>query len=168
MDCFVALGSNLGSRRRHLELGIWELEVEGLSPHAISSVWETEPIGVRGDWFLNMVVALRSELTPRELLDRLLRIEHRAGRQRFHRVVPRTLDMDLLMMGDLRVDEPDLQLPHPRMFQRRFVLEPLAEIAPDLCNPSNGRTVAQELDRLPNRHYARRVASLATGSRNLL
>lgn len=163
MDAYIALGSNLGDRRRHLKTGLDGLSKVELEPVSVSSVWETEPVDCSSPrWFWNMTVKARTTLGPLEVLDLLLGIEQRAGRQRASYNAPRTLDLDLLMLGDLAVRHERLFLPHPRMWRRRFVLEPLAEIEPELVNPSTGRTVAQERDRLSDRTRVRRLGPLAT------
>jgi 2-amino-4-hydroxy-6-hydroxymethyldihydropteridine diphosphokinase len=163
MDAYIALGSNLGDRRRHLQAGLDGLREVELEPVTVSSVWETEPIDCSSPgWFWNMTVKVRTTREPLEVLDLLLGIEQRAGRQRAAENAPRTLDLDLLMLGDLAVRHERLLLPHPRMWGRRFVLEPLAEIEPELVNPTTGRTVKQERDRLRDRAQVRRLGPLAT------
>ena len=163
MDGFVALGSNLGDRRGHLAAGLAGLEAAGLTPVAVSSVWETEPVEAPGSgWFWNMVAKLSTGLGPFEVLERLLRVERGAGRERTVRNGPRTLDLDLLLLGQLVVRDPRLELPHPRMWQRRFVLEPLAEIEPELINPATGRTAIKERDRLRDGPQVRRLGRLAS------
>jgi len=130
---FVGLGSNMGERLGHLRRA-----VEGLPDVvALSQVYETEPVGGppgQGP-YLNMVVELDTELSPRAILDVARRLEAAAGRERTVRFGPRPLDVDVLVVGDLVVDDDDLVVPHPRMWQRRFVVEPLAELAPDLVPP---------------------------------
>jgi 2-amino-4-hydroxy-6-hydroxymethyldihydropteridine diphosphokinase len=127
---FLGLGSNLGDRRRYLQEA-----VESLSGVvAVSPVYETDPVGGppgQGP-YLNVVVELETDLGPRELLGVCRRLEAAAGRVRDRRWGPRTLDVDVLWVDGETVDEPDLQVPHPRMWQRRFVVAPLAEVAPDL------------------------------------
>jgi 2-amino-4-hydroxy-6-hydroxymethyldihydropteridine diphosphokinase len=127
---FLGIGSNLGDRRARLEEA-----VRGIPDvRAVSSVYETTPIGGppgQGD-YLNAVVELDTELSPRQLLETAKGLEQAAGRKRGQRWGPRTLDVDVLLVGDLSVDEPDLVVPHPRMWQRRFVLVPLSELAPEL------------------------------------
>lgn len=126
---FLALGSNLGDRERYLRLAI-----DGIPDVvATSAVYETEPLGSSGR-YLNAVVELDTDLTPRELLEVCRRLESAAERRRDpnDRYAPRTLDVDVLLVGDLRVDEPDLEVPHPRMWERPFVLIPLSDLAPDL------------------------------------
>lgn len=127
MRAYLGLGSNLGDRRAHLRSAIAALpDVVEVSP-----VYETEPVGGPPGQspYLNVVVALDTELTPRALLELGRRLEESAGRVRTVKDGPRTLDVDVLLVGDLRVDEPDLVVPHPRMWQRRFVLAPLADLA---------------------------------------
>jgi 2-amino-4-hydroxy-6-hydroxymethyldihydropteridine diphosphokinase len=169
MDVYIGLGSNLGDRRAHLQSGVAGLEQAGVAPVAISSVWESEPMGSDSpEWFLNMAVRARTTLDPRELLALLLELERRDGRTRSTPNAPRTLDLDLLLAGELELDEPGLTVPHPRMWERGFVLEPLAEIGPQLRNPANGRTVEQECHRLRPRAIVRRLGDLAPASGPLL
>ncbi len=138
---YVGLGANLGDRERTLRAAVEALAAEdGIEVVAVSTLRETDPVGV-GDQprFLNGVAALETALTPRELLDRLLAIEQRFGRVRAPgEHGPRTLDLDLLLHGDSTLDERGLTVPHPRLHERRFVLEPLAELAPGLVVPGRG------------------------------
>ncbi len=130
MRVFLGLGSNVGDRWAHLRAA-----VDGLPDVvAVSPVYETEPVGgPHGqDPYLNLVVELDTELGPRDLLALWRRLEDAAGRVRAERWGPRTLDVDVLLVGDAVVDDPDLQVPHPRMWERPFVVVPLADIAPDL------------------------------------
>jgi 2-amino-4-hydroxy-6-hydroxymethyldihydropteridine diphosphokinase len=162
MDCYVALGSNLGDRARHLRFGLSRLAEAELAPLAESSVWETEPVGIgAAPWFWNMAVKVASRADPFDLLRLLLEVERAAGRVRGPDSGSRTLDLDLLLVGDLRLSDERLTLPHPRMWSRGFVLAPLAEIAPDLVNPASGRTVAQERRQLAAGGELRRLGSLA-------
>ncbi len=130
---FLGLGSNLGDRRAALERAVTLLAVRG-DVVAVSPVYETEPMGGPEDQdpYLNVVVELSTTDSPRALLERCRGLEEDAGRVRTVRFGPRTLDADVLMVGQERVDEPDLVVPHPRMLERRFVLVPLADLAPDL------------------------------------
>ena len=130
MRAFLSLGSNVGHRRRQLREAVAALP----DVVAVSPVYETEPVGGPADQgpYLNLVVELDTELSPRQLLDLARRLEDAAGRQRAERWGPRTLDVDVLLVGDLNVDEPDLVVPHPRLWERRFVLAPLADLAPEL------------------------------------
>ena len=139
---FVGLGSNLGDREALLRAAVERLEADrDLEVVAVSTFRETEPVGfVEQPRFLNGVVALHTELEPRELLERLLAVEAELGRTRDGpRFGPRTIDLDLLLYGDAEVDEPGLHVPHPRLHERRFALEPLAELDPALEIPGRGR-----------------------------
>jgi 2-amino-4-hydroxy-6-hydroxymethyldihydropteridine diphosphokinase len=127
---FLGLGSNLGDRWGHLREAVAALP----DVVAVSPVYETSPVGgPEGQGaYLNCVVELATDLGPRELLGVAQRLEAAAARERGERWGPRTLDVDVLLVDDLTVDEPDLVVPHPRMWERRFVLAPLADLAPDL------------------------------------
>ena len=144
----IALGSNLGDRESLLGLARTRLRMLLTNVQASSS-YETEPVGVTGHQplFLNAAVVGDTTLTARALLSALLLIEREGGRERLIPGAARTLDLDLLLYGDAMIDEPDLRVPHPGLRERRFVLEPLAEIAPDLKDPVTGKTV-EELLRL--------------------
>lgn len=159
---FVALGSNLGDRRENLEAGLRGMASRGVRIEALSSVWETEPVDSRDPWwFLNMVAKVRTDLSAREMLEVLLEVERLCGRRRGERNAARILDLDLLVLGDLTVSDPDLTLPHPRMWHRRFVLAPLAELAPDLRDSSTGRTVQEACAALDDDFKVRNVGVLA-------
>lgn len=138
---YVGLGANLGDRSAMLRAALEQLAAEpGVSLVAVSSVRETDPVGpVDQPRFLNAAAALDTELSPRELLERLLGIERRLGRTREGpRFGPRTIDLDLLLYGEERLDEPGLELPHPRLHERLFALEPLFELDPSLVVPGHG------------------------------
>jgi 2-amino-4-hydroxy-6-hydroxymethyldihydropteridine diphosphokinase len=138
---YVGLGANLGDRERTLRAAVDALPAEeGIEFVSVSTLRETEPVGVgEQPRFLNGVVELETTLTARELLDRLLAVEQRFGRVRIPgEHGPRTLDLDLLLYGDEVIDEQGLTVPHPRLHERRFVLEPLAELAPGLVVPGRG------------------------------
>ena len=138
---YVGLGANIGDREETLRAAVGALGAEeGIEVVAVSTLRETEPVGVgRQPRFLNGAVALDTTLSARELLDRLLAVEQRFGRVRVAgEHGPRTLDLDLLLYGDETIDEPGLTIPHPRLHERRFVLEPLAELAPGLLVPGRG------------------------------
>jgi 2-amino-4-hydroxy-6-hydroxymethyldihydropteridine diphosphokinase len=138
---YVGLGANLGDRERMLRAAVDALAAEeGIEVVSVSTLRETEPVGVgEQPRFLNGAAELETTLTARELLDRLLAVEQRFGRVRFPgEHGPRTLDLDLLLYGDETIDEPGLAVPHPRMHERRFVLEPLAELAPGLVVSGRG------------------------------
>jgi 2-amino-4-hydroxy-6-hydroxymethyldihydropteridine diphosphokinase len=141
---FVALGSNLGDREATILRALAALKEEGaVRVVRVSSLRETDPVGYEEQpKFLNGVVEVETELEPRELLGRLLAIERGLGRTRGPDqppLGPRTIDLDLLLYGDATITEAGLQLPHPRMHERRFVLEPLAELAPEAVVPGHGR-----------------------------
>jgi 2-amino-4-hydroxy-6-hydroxymethyldihydropteridine diphosphokinase len=139
----IALGSNLGDREANLTFGLAALP--GFLTHLKHSRWhETVAEGVPSDQphYLNGVVIGETELSPRELLDRLLHIEREAGRTRPSLLAPRTLDLDLILFGDKKIEEPGLVVPHPRFRERLFVLEPLAEVAPEWVDPHTGLTVS--------------------------
>ncbi|HEX5044773.1 MAG TPA: 2-amino-4-hydroxy-6-hydroxymethyldihydropteridine diphosphokinase [Candidatus Polarisedimenticolaceae bacterium] len=160
---YVALGSNLGDREGSLRAGLLGMRRRGLPARALSSVWETEPVDSPEPlWFLNMVAEVETGLSPRHVLDLLLEVEREVGRVRSVRNAPRALDLDLLLLGDLEVEEEGLILPHPRMWARRFVLAPLHELAPELRDPRSGRTVAEALAALPPEPAARPRGPLYT------
>ncbi|HKC78294.1 MAG TPA: 2-amino-4-hydroxy-6-hydroxymethyldihydropteridine diphosphokinase [Gaiellaceae bacterium] len=141
MRAYVGLGANLGDRERTLRDAVDVLGAEpGIDVVAVSSLRETEPVGVgEQPRYLNGVVALDTTVAARELLDVLLKIEQRFGRVRLPgERAPRTLDLDLLLYGDEHIEEPGLTVPHPRLHERRFVLEPLAELDPGLMVPGRG------------------------------
>jgi 2-amino-4-hydroxy-6-hydroxymethyldihydropteridine diphosphokinase len=148
---YVGLGSNLGDRRAKLQAALAELDAaDGVAVAAASGFMETEPVGgPPQDRFLNAAAALRTALPLRQLLGLLQQIEDRLGRKRTVRWGPRTLDLDILLCGELVLDEPDLRVPHPRMHERRFVLEPLCEIAPEAVHPVLDKTVRELLHGLP-------------------
>jgi 2-amino-4-hydroxy-6-hydroxymethyldihydropteridine diphosphokinase len=141
---YVGLGANLGAREETLRRALELLAAaDGVSLLAVSQLRETEPVGVVDQPpFLNGAVALETTHTPRELLDLLLTIEASLGRVREERWGPRTVDLDLLVYGDEVVDAPGLRVPHPHLHERRFALEPLAELAPELDVPGRGRVSA--------------------------
>ena len=144
---YVGLGANLGDRERTLHGAVEALGAEeGIEVVAVSTLRETEPVGVgEQPRFLNGVVALETALSARALLDSLLAVERRFGRVRVAgEHAPRTLDLDLLLYDDEEIDEPGLTVPHPFLLERAFVLEPLAELVPELEIPGNG-TVREAL-----------------------
>jgi 2-amino-4-hydroxy-6-hydroxymethyldihydropteridine diphosphokinase len=140
----VALGSNLGDRRTHLDFAIARLQTV-LQNGKISRFYETVPIGVRGpqSLFLNAAAVGQTELSARQLLDLLLAIEAERGRERPFPGAARTLDLDLVLFGDHVIDEPGLTVPHPRFRERRFVLEPLVDVSPELRDPVTGKTIRE-------------------------
>ena len=131
MKAYLSLGSNVGDRAAHLAAGV-DLVAAG-DPVRVSRIYETEPVGgVAQDDFWNLVIEIETNATPRELLERARRAEAARGRTRDVRWGPRTLDVDVLLVGDVVSDDPEITVPHPRMYERLFVLAPLAELAPEL------------------------------------
>ena len=145
----VSIGSNLGDRDAHLAFARERLSALLTNPR-FSSTFETDPVDVIGEQarFLNAAAVGETDLSARALLDELLAIEAGRGRERPFARAPRTLDLDLILFGDLVIEVPGLVVPHPRFRERRFVLEPLAQIAPDLRDPVTGKTVGELLKRL--------------------
>jgi 2-amino-4-hydroxy-6-hydroxymethyldihydropteridine diphosphokinase len=143
---FLSLGSNLGDREAHLTEALKRLEAASIHIRRRSSVYETEPQDVPDQpWFLNMVVEIETELFPRLMLARIQAIELGMGRKREAAKGPRSIDIDILFIGDFVITTRELQVPHPRLHERRFVLEPLAELAPDLLHPVIGKTIQEML-----------------------
>jgi 2-amino-4-hydroxy-6-hydroxymethyldihydropteridine diphosphokinase len=144
---YLGLGSNMGDRRAHLADAIVGLQASDLRITRASSVYETAPQDVPDQpWFLNQVVEAETDLFPKQLLSRARKVERALGRKRGVAKGPRIIDIDILLFGDSIIDADDLQIPHPRMLERRFVLEPLAEIAPDLRFPINNKTIREMLN----------------------
>ena len=146
---YLSLGSNVGDRKSYLRDAITRLQTTGRIVSA-SSFYETEPVEFTEQaWFLNCVLALETTETPQQLMAAVLHIEQEMGRQRLQKKGPRTIDIDILLFGELIRDSPALTLPHPAMHQRRFVLQPLAEIAPEMHHPVLRKTIRELLDALP-------------------
>jgi len=140
VTAYLGLGSNLGDRRATLQRALELLAAEpGIRVEASSRVWETEPVGPPQPRYLNAAIRLVTELEPIDLLQACRRVEAALGRVRLERWGPRTLDVDVLLYDDRVVDEPDLQVPHPRMHERAFVLAPLLELEPDPMLPGGRR-----------------------------
>jgi 2-amino-4-hydroxy-6-hydroxymethyldihydropteridine diphosphokinase len=142
---YVGLGSNLGDREATIRRALELLEAAGdIEVNALSSLRETDPVGFEDQpRFLNGAAALRTDLAPRALLERLQAVERELGRDRSGpRFGPRTIDLDMLLYGDERIEEPGLEIPHPRLAERRFVLEPLAELDESLEVPGRGSVQA--------------------------
>lgn len=141
-DCVIGLGSNLGDRKAALVAAVTALQRLGRL-RAVSGLYETEPVGPAQPRFLNAAARLATELGPRALLGHLQEIEAQAGRVRGERWGPRVLDLDILWMGGVRLDEPDLVIPHERLRGRSFALVPLLDTAPDATDPVSGERYSE-------------------------
>ena len=148
---YIALGSNLGDRAEHLRQARDRIDAEDLRLLRASSIYETAPRDVEDQpWFLNQVIECETELFPRQLLARLQKIERGMGRKRRLARGPREIDLDILLFGDAVVKAPELEVPHPRIAERRFVLEPLAELVPEKKHPGTRRTIREMLAGVAN------------------
>jgi 2-amino-4-hydroxy-6-hydroxymethyldihydropteridine diphosphokinase len=160
---YLSLGSNVGDREKQLRGAIDRLGAVGRVV-STSSFYETEPVEFTLQaWFLNCAVALETTRTPQQLMAALLDIEREMGRRRNQSKGPRTIDLDILLFGDAVIDSrvtdsPQLRVPHPAMAERRFVLEPLVEIAPEALHPTLKKTARELLDALPAGQVVRRVS----------
>jgi 2-amino-4-hydroxy-6-hydroxymethyldihydropteridine diphosphokinase len=147
---YLSLGSNLGNREANLRAAVNALEKARVVVLRASPLYETEPVeNTKQGWFLNLVVEGETKLMPDQLLERIMRIERELGRTRRIPKGPRTIDIDILLFGHSIVHSPTLEIPHPSMAQRRFVLVPLADLAPELRHPLTGKTVREMLDAAP-------------------
>jgi 2-amino-4-hydroxy-6-hydroxymethyldihydropteridine diphosphokinase len=156
---YLSLGSNVGDRAQNLKAAIAALPDAGVSVRRVSALYETEPVDyLEQAWFLNCAVEGETELPAFELLRRLRAIESRMGSRKLIAKGPRLIDIDILVYGQETIDTPELQVPHPRMTLRRFVLVPLAEIAPGLRHPAWSGTVERILSETPDKSEVRRVA----------
>lgn len=157
---YLSMGSNLGDREANLRTAIEKLKEIG-NPITVSSFYETEPVEVSAaqPWFLNCAVKLDTEKMPRQLIAAILALEQEMGRQRRQQKGPRTIDIDILLFGSSVIEIPSLTIPHPKLHQRRFVLDPLAEIAPEARHPVLKRTIRELRDGLPPGQTVRKVAS---------
>jgi 2-amino-4-hydroxy-6-hydroxymethyldihydropteridine diphosphokinase len=147
---YLSLGSNIGDRERNLRMALELLSARELRVLHASRIYETEPVDYQAQaWFLNQVVEAETTWFPVQLLTRIGRVERELGRKRTVLKGPRTIDIDILFYAAAVVDTPRLEIPHPRIAERRFVLVPLAELAPDLRHPVTHRTVRQMLENAP-------------------
>lgn len=153
---YLSLGSNLGDRARNLETAIRSLSDLGTTV-AVSSFYETEPMDLGSQpWFLNCAVKLDTEKMPRQLIAAILNLERSMGRQRLAPKGPRIIDIDVLLFGSSVIELPALTVPHPRLHERRFVLEPMVEIAPEARHPVLRRTMRELRDALPHGQKVKR------------
>jgi 2-amino-4-hydroxy-6-hydroxymethyldihydropteridine diphosphokinase len=154
---YLSLGSNIGDRTANLHDAIGRLATVGRFV-ALSSFYETEPVEFTDQpWFLNCAAGLETVLAPEPLMARLLQIEQEMGRQRVQKKGPRTVDIDILLFDDLILNSDEVVIPHPAMHERRFVLEPLAQIAAEVRHPVLRKTVRELLDALPAGQTVRRL-----------
>lgn len=154
---YLSLGSNLGDRAAQLRKAQARLGAAG-NVVAVSALYETEPVEfTEQPWFLNCAVALDTEMNPQQLMSTILTIEKEMGRKRVQKKGPRSIDIDILFFDSKIVESEQLTIPHPAMHQRRFVLEPLAEIAPNTVHPMLNKTVRELRDALVPRQTVRRI-----------
>ncbi|MDP9161797.1 MAG: 2-amino-4-hydroxy-6-hydroxymethyldihydropteridine diphosphokinase [Acidobacteriota bacterium] len=156
----LSVGSNLNDRLAYLKRAIWELGAAE-KVVAVSSFYETEPVEfTEQPWFINCAVKVETEKTPQQLMDSVLDIEREMGRERTVNETkkgPRIIDIDILLFGDAKIEIPGLSIPHPGLHNRRFVLQPLAEIASELRHPSLNRTIQELLEALPDGQIVRKI-----------
>ena len=154
---YLSLGSNVGDREANLRAAIDELPHAGVAVIRVSSFYETEPVDLREQpWFLNCAVKVETHFDAIMLLRALREIEAKMGSRKLMAKGPRLIDMDILLYGTETINTKELQVPHPRMHLRRFVLVPLAEIAPEVVDPELKKTVKQLLEGTPDRSVVRR------------
>jgi 2-amino-4-hydroxy-6-hydroxymethyldihydropteridine diphosphokinase len=155
---YLSLGSNVGDREAQLRQAQAQLGATG-RVLAVSSFYETEPVEfTQQPWFVNCALALETSRTPQQLMSEILTIEQDMGRRRGEKKGPRSIDIDILLFGDQIIDSKELTIPHPAMHQRRFVLEPLAEIALEIQHPELRKTIRELRDALPPGQLVRRVS----------
>src|SRR5690348_5814184 len=153
---YLSLGSNVGDRESHLARAVERLAAEDTRVVRASSVYQTQPRDVVDQpWFLNQVVEIETSLMPMQLLTRTQKLERALGRVPTFDKGPRVIDIDILFFGSTVVATPGLDIPHPRLADRRFVLEPLAELAPEMRHPQTGKTVKEMLGQVAGQHVQR-------------
>jgi 2-amino-4-hydroxy-6-hydroxymethyldihydropteridine diphosphokinase len=154
---YLSLGSNIGDRVKNLGRAL-ELLEDAVQIQRVSSVWETEPWGLSDQpWFLNIVCRGETDLSPHQLIGLIEKIERQLGRRRTIRYGPRTIDIDILLYNERIVRDPGLEIPHPRLAERAFVLFPLSEVAPDAIHPATGKSVDEMLAELDNAEVVRKL-----------
>jgi 2-amino-4-hydroxy-6-hydroxymethyldihydropteridine diphosphokinase len=143
---YLGLGANMGDREASLKTALYQLDAPDFRLRRVSSFYETEPIGFLAQpWFLNLAAEFETDLLPEQVLHRMQKVERDMGRVRTIANGPRTIDIDILLYGNVVVTTGELEIPHPRYRERRFTLAPLAELDPDLTDPMTGRTMAEML-----------------------
>jgi 2-amino-4-hydroxy-6-hydroxymethyldihydropteridine diphosphokinase len=153
---YLSLGSNIGDRAANIGRAVAALPAHGVRVIRQSRLYETEPVEMREqDWFLNGVVEVQTDLRPAELMASLLAIEQSMGRQRLVPKGPRIIDLDILLFDSAILKQPQLEIPHPRLAARRFVLVPFAEIAPNVMHPALGKTIRELLETTPDKSEVR-------------
>ncbi|MFQ6067557.1 MAG: 2-amino-4-hydroxy-6-hydroxymethyldihydropteridine diphosphokinase [bacterium] len=160
---YIGLGSNKGARLKNIDLALNHLK-EKIAVEKISSFYLTEPVGIKGGWFVNCVLEGKTEQSPEKLLDILLEIEKRMGRVREKKKASRVIDLDLLLYEDAVVDKVDLTVPHPHLHERRFILTPLVEINPNLVHPVLEKTLKEILKELKDSHQVDKILENRYGS----
>jgi 2-amino-4-hydroxy-6-hydroxymethyldihydropteridine diphosphokinase len=156
---YLSLGSNVGDRAENIARAVAKIGAGGVRVIRESSLYETEPVEFRDqNWFLNSVIEAETDLAPQELLNALLAIERALGRERRVPKGPRTIDIDILLYGDKQIHTPELDIPHPSMTERRFVLVPFAEIAPQAMHPTTQKTISQLLRETADHSEVRRFS----------
>lgn len=164
---YISLGSNMGDREQEIAAALRGLEARGVRVVKQSSIYSTEPVDVETQaWFLNCVVEVETELMPKQLLKALQQIESELGRRRTVRRGPRVIDLDILLYGSSVIRTAELEIPHPRMIRRRFMLVPLAEIAPTVRHPVEDKTVEELLAETEDRSVVNRCKAGAVGASN--
>ncbi|RLE14026.1 2-amino-4-hydroxy-6-hydroxymethyldihydropteridine diphosphokinase [Candidatus Aerophobetes bacterium] len=160
-EIYIGLGTNTGKRLANIQTALKKLK-DVISVEKVSSLYLTEPVGVKGGWFVNCVVKGHTEKEPLELLQQLLKIEDEMGRVRGKRE-KRTIDLDLLFYGEKIIEQKNLTVPHPRVHRRRFVLLPLAEINPELKHPLLKKSIQTLLDQLDDASRVEKIEKAAAG-----